>query len=132
MKGMYLWFGLVLAAGAAEVPLDHAQKMTRGMEVFRKEVRPLLAEHCLKCHGGEKTKGDFDLSAREGLLHAGDEGPAVKACEVLADGHPARPLGMASSGLWVLRRFGRQPALRVVRGAKGLRTVRVCGQDAHS
>jgi mono/diheme cytochrome c family protein len=79
VKGICLWLGLLLAAGAAELPLDHAQKMTRGLEVFRKDVRPLLGEHCLKCHGGEKTKGDFDLSTREGLLHAGEEGPAVKA-----------------------------------------------------
>ena len=78
MKTICLLF-VVVAASAAELPPDHAPKMARGLEVFRKEVRPLLAEHCLKCHGGEKTKGDFDLSTREGLLHAGDEGPAVKA-----------------------------------------------------
>ena len=78
VRGICLWLGIVLAAGAAEVPPDHAQKMTRGLELFRKEVRPLLVENCLKCHGGEKTKADFDLSTREGLLHAGEEGPAVK------------------------------------------------------
>jgi mono/diheme cytochrome c family protein len=66
------------AAGAAELPPDHAQKMSRGMELFRKEVRPLLLENCVKCHGGEKTKADFDLTTRDGLLHPGDEGPAVK------------------------------------------------------
>jgi mono/diheme cytochrome c family protein len=66
------------AANAAELPPDHAEKMARGLELFRKEVGPLLREHCVKCHGGEKTKGDFDLATREGLLHGGKEGVAVK------------------------------------------------------
>src|SRR3954469_917012 len=41
------------------------------------EVREILNQHCVKCHGGEKTKGSFDLTTREGLLHPGDEGPNV-------------------------------------------------------
>ncbi|HTL53670.1 MAG TPA: DUF1549 domain-containing protein, partial [Planctomycetota bacterium] len=69
---------------AAELPPDHAAKMTRGLELFRREVRPLLTEHCLRCHGGEKTKADFDLSTREGLLHPGENGPAVMPFEAAA------------------------------------------------
>ena len=71
---------LLLATGAlgADLPPDHAEKMARGLEMFRKEVSPLLREHCVKCHGGEKTKGEFDLATREGLLHGGKEGEAVK------------------------------------------------------
>ncbi len=73
-----------LSAAAAEspanagLPPDHAQRMTRGLELFQKQVRPLLTEHCVKCHGGEKTKGDFDLATREGLLRGGADGQAVK------------------------------------------------------
>ena len=72
-----------LLAGAAEtgrtatVPGDHAERLTRGLEVFQKQVRPLLTEHCVKCHGGEKTRSEFDLTTREGLLKGGAEGPAV-------------------------------------------------------
>jgi hypothetical protein len=33
------------AATAAELPADHAEKMARGLEMFRKEVGPLLREH---------------------------------------------------------------------------------------
>ncbi len=61
----------------AKVPADHAQQMTKGLELFKQDVRLLLNEHCVKCHGGEKTKGEFDLTTREGLLHGGAEGPAV-------------------------------------------------------
>jgi hypothetical protein len=51
--------------------------MAKGLDLFRKQVKPLLAERCLKCHGGQKTKGDFDLNTREGLLKGGSDGPAV-------------------------------------------------------
>ncbi len=40
-------------------------------------VRPLLVDHCLKCHGGENVKGGLDLRTREALLKGGDSGPAV-------------------------------------------------------
>src|SRR5947207_8266854 len=41
------------------------------------EVKGILVENCVKCHGGEKTKGEFDLTSREGLLHPGSEGVNV-------------------------------------------------------
>ena len=62
---------------APKVPADHAQQMAKGLELFKQDVRSLLNEHCVKCHGGEKTKGEFDLTTREGLLHGGAEGVAV-------------------------------------------------------
>ena len=84
MKPAILWFLLIsLTAPAAErakeeaLPVDHARRMTRGLELFQKQVRSLLSDHCLKCHGGEKTKGEFDLTTREGLLRGGAEGPTV-------------------------------------------------------
>lgn len=71
--------GTILPAPAANVvPPDHAERMTKGLELFRTDVAGILKEHCLKCHGGEKTKGDFDLATREGLLLGGAEGPALK------------------------------------------------------
>src|SRR6476620_11068780 len=78
-----LW--MVLGVTAAEppattvVPPDHAQRFARGLQIFQNDVRKLLVEHCVKCHGGEKTKGEFDLTTREGLLHPGAEGPNVVA-----------------------------------------------------
>jgi mono/diheme cytochrome c family protein len=64
-------------SGAEVVPPDHAARMTKGLELFRKDVAGILKEHCLKCHGGDKTKGDFDLATREGLLLGGSEGDAI-------------------------------------------------------
>ena len=71
---------------AAPLPANHAERMTRGLALFQKDVRPLLAEHCLNCHGGKKTKGDFDLATREGLLKGGTEGVGVVPFDVKASG----------------------------------------------
>ena len=65
------------AEPAAVVPPDHAEKMTKGIEIFKGGVRGILTESCLKCHGGEKTKGDFDLTTRELLLKGGADGVSV-------------------------------------------------------
>ena len=61
----------------AELPPDHAARMTKGLALFQARIRPLLIEHCVKCHGGEKTKGDFDLTTREALLQGGADGPVL-------------------------------------------------------
>ena len=42
-------------------------------------MRPLLAEHCYRCHSAkaEKVKAGLLVDSREGLLKGGDSGPAV-------------------------------------------------------
>ncbi|WP_152050473.1 PSD1 and planctomycete cytochrome C domain-containing protein [Tautonia marina] len=47
-------------------------------QVFETSVRPILEQHCLRCHGADgKTRGGLDLTSRAGLLKGGDLGPAV-------------------------------------------------------
>jgi mono/diheme cytochrome c family protein len=67
------------ASAQAPVEKDHAEKMARGTDLFKKHVRPILVNQCLKCHGGEKTEGELDLTDRDRLLKGGDHGPAVVA-----------------------------------------------------
>lgn len=76
-SALMLVASLPIAAADVVVPPDHAERMARGLELFQRNVRTLLIDHCLKCHGGEKTKGDLDLATRDGLLRGGAEGPAV-------------------------------------------------------
>ena len=59
-----------------------------GLEFFEKNVRPILSEHCYKCHSiAESTaKGGLILDSRDGMLKGGDEGPAV------VPGNPAKSL----------------------------------------
>ena len=45
---------------------------------FEKDVHPILAERCFKCHAGEERKGGFSMSTRELLLEGGEFGPVVK------------------------------------------------------
>ena len=61
----------------AEVATDHAEKMARGLKLFRSDVGQVLKQHCVKCHGGNKTRGEFDLTTREGMLKGGNDGIVV-------------------------------------------------------
>jgi mono/diheme cytochrome c family protein len=52
-----------------------------GLEFFEKKVRPVLVEHCQRCHGqaqGQKQRGGLLADSRAGLLKGGDTGPAIK------------------------------------------------------
>ncbi|MFM1943419.1 MAG: hypothetical protein RI897_2401 [Verrucomicrobiota bacterium] len=53
-------------------------------EFFEREVRPLLAEHCYRCHSAVegKAKGGLRLDFRDGIFVGGDSGPAVVAGDV--------------------------------------------------
>ena len=51
-----------LAGVTGDARLRAAESSDAAGARFATEVRPLLVQHCLKCHGGEKTKGGFDLS----------------------------------------------------------------------
>jgi mono/diheme cytochrome c family protein len=65
----------VIRAGDAPpggTKLDPAEE-----EFFEAKVRPVLAEHCLECHGAEKSKGGLRLDGRASMLKGGDGGPAV-------------------------------------------------------
>jgi Protein of unknown function (DUF1553)/Protein of unknown function (DUF1549)/Planctomycete cytochrome C len=65
--------GLVRASGA-ELPADQ-------VEFFEKKIRPVLVEHCYKCHSekGEKgIKGGLSLESRESIRKGGDTGPALR------------------------------------------------------
>jgi hypothetical protein len=59
-------FGNAAEKPAAPVAVDHAEQMTRGRDLFSRHVRALLTERCLRCHGGEKTKGGLDLRLSQG------------------------------------------------------------------
>ena len=69
---------------AAGVPADHAPKMQAGLELFKTSVRDLLSKHCLACHGGAKTEGDFDLSDRDKLFESGYAGDDAESSPFFA------------------------------------------------
>ena len=77
------------AAETRPVPPDHAAKMQEGLALFKEHVRPVLVQHCLDCHGGKATKGDFDLSDRKPLIESGMIEGGGKASQLSPD-HPRR------------------------------------------
>src|SRR5262245_37175575 len=61
-------------AWSAELPPDQ-------VDFFEKKIRPVLVEHCYKCHSenGEKgIKGGLSLESREGIRKGGDTGPVLE------------------------------------------------------
>jgi len=58
------------------------------LQFFENKIRPVLVEHCYKCHSqsSEKIKGGLTLDTREGSLKGGDSGSAV------VPGHPEKSL----------------------------------------
>jgi len=59
-----------------------------GIEFFEKRIRPVLVEHCYKCHSARasKVKGGQRLDSKRAALAGGDSGP------VIVSGKPAESL----------------------------------------
>src|SRR2546423_15497481 len=75
MKKLFLGVVILLVASVAQA----ADKVDYG-----KQIRPIFAETCYKCHGGTKHKGDFKLDNAASILKGGKEGSDVVA------GHPEK------------------------------------------
>jgi hypothetical protein len=75
---------LALAAGNLASPATaRAAADEKGVAFFEAKIRPILANHCVSCHGEEKQKGDLRLDTREHLLAgAKHEDKAEKVVEL--------------------------------------------------
>ena len=49
------------------------------LEHFEKKVRPILVEHCVRCHGPEKQKGGLRLDNAASFAKGGETGPTTLA-----------------------------------------------------
>ncbi|WP_064736162.1 PSD1 and planctomycete cytochrome C domain-containing protein [Chthoniobacter flavus] len=69
----------VSASGLAALAPDAAQPTADQLAFFEKNIRPVLADKCYKCHSAqsEKVKGGLVLDTREGIRMGGDSGHAV-------------------------------------------------------
>jgi cytochrome c553 len=47
------------------------------LEHFEKNVRPVLIDKCVACHGPSKQRGGLRMDSRAALLKGGDSGPAL-------------------------------------------------------
>jgi hypothetical protein len=54
-----------------------AQALSATRVDYLREVKPLLASKCLKCHGAGDQKGGLRLDTAQAILQGGDSGPSV-------------------------------------------------------
>ena len=73
-RSVFSLFLLALSVSAAE---QASVPTASQLEFFEKEVRPVLADHCYKCHGPKKQKSSLRLDSREFILKGGEFGPVV-------------------------------------------------------
>ena len=69
----------IVAAICATIATPARAGTDDGTAFFESRIRPVLVEHCYKCHsGGKKSpKGGLRLDSREALLRGGGNGPAI-------------------------------------------------------
>ena len=64
-------------APAGEFDPAHVEKVQEGLALFKAQVRQILIQNCVDCHGGDQVESGFDLATRKGLLRGGAHGPAI-------------------------------------------------------
>jgi cytochrome c553 len=71
--------GSIAALEGARAGESLAPDATAGVAFFESRVRPVLVQHCYKCHSvaAGKSKGNLLLDSREKIRAGGDRGPAV-------------------------------------------------------
>ena len=61
-------------ASGAEVDISKLPPPATNTIDFARDIKPILEENCLRCHGPEKPKSQFRLDNRAAALKGGDEG----------------------------------------------------------
>ena len=80
-KKTILIIGMAIFFGAA---LWGSQKLGRHHKVnFNLEVKPILNNRCIRCHGGVRENGGLSMMTRQGLLRPAESGKAA-----IIPGHP--------------------------------------------
>ncbi|HUG70069.1 MAG TPA: PSD1 and planctomycete cytochrome C domain-containing protein [Pirellulaceae bacterium] len=75
---VFTCFLAVLFVPSASLGWAGQEHSPEQIKFFAAEIKPILVEHCFKCHGAKGSpKGGLFLTSRQGLLKGGDTGPAV-------------------------------------------------------
>src|SRR5688572_29028118 len=72
-----LGFGVPIVS--AQTPSAAQTPTAEQTEFFERRVRPLLVEHCYRCHSrdAKRVRGELLLDTKGGLLKGGASGPAL-------------------------------------------------------
>ena len=66
--------GLILAGTTSRAEETFSPEQ---VEFFESQIRPLLVEHCQKCHGPDKEQAGLRLDSRAAALIGGENGPSI-------------------------------------------------------
>ena len=78
VAGVWLTGFTVVTGGRQEEPPITSQAVSDAQaEFFEARIRPILEEHCFRCHGPRKQESGLRLDSRERLLRGNDAGPVV-------------------------------------------------------
>jgi hypothetical protein len=61
------WCAALLLLAASPCAFGQAPDRD-GIAFFETKIRPVLVEHCFKCHTGKKAKADLHLDSRGAML----------------------------------------------------------------
>jgi mono/diheme cytochrome c family protein len=64
------------AAGSARAAEGDSANTPEGLEFYEANIRPLLVNNCLECHGEDK-QGGLQLDSRAAMLAGTDQGPSI-------------------------------------------------------
>lgn len=83
MKRFTVGWGLLataLALAGADKPIDvsklPAPADKKGL-TYEKDIKPMLENSCLKCHGPEKPKSKYRVDSLEAIIKGGESGEAA-------------------------------------------------------
>ena len=67
----------VTSTFAAEPDLAKLPPAAETKVDFARDIKPILENACIRCHGTERPKSKFSLSTREAALKGGENGVAI-------------------------------------------------------
>ena len=77
MRGILILAAIVALACPRLSRTNEVDQDADSASQFEKQIRPVLATQCLKCHGEDKQEGNLRLDSLDAMLEGGDSGPAV-------------------------------------------------------
>ncbi len=77
-SGIEIWKGTGKIPDPTQPPSDRVRpREPAAAKVFDEQIAPILARHCLECHGGSERKGKLSLATERAALEGGGGGEAV-------------------------------------------------------
>ena len=71
----------MLAVPRASAELGDASKLPPPSDktglTFEKDIKPMMEESCLKCHGGRRPKSKYEVETREAFIKGGSSDEAA-------------------------------------------------------